>query len=91
MVLVSEEAGGGEVKEKDRNLLAKHAFVECMKNIEYKKERERIKLRDFFAGCALIMFGPPTYADPSKKLSAEDTRAIRAYKQSDAMMEEREK
>ena len=48
-------------------------------------------LRDFFAGCALIMFGPPSFADPSRDLTAEDARAIRAYDQADAMMKERKK
>ena len=77
--------------EEGRRRLAKYAFIECMKNIEYQKEKERIALRDFFAGCTLIMFGPPSFADPLRDLTAEDARAIRAYDQADAMMKEREK
>ena len=95
MVLVSEKEGGEEMKWICACCGEEFSRPQKICNLcdspNFDEKVEPIDLRDFFAGCALIMFGTATYADPSKKLSAEDTRAIRAYKQSDAMMEEREK
>ena len=73
--------------EEGRRRLAKYAFIECMKNIEYQKEKERIALRDFFAGCALIVI----YGHESYRRAGNHTIATDAYELADDMMEEREK
>jgi len=73
--------------EEGRRRLAKYAFIECMKNIEYQKEKERIALRDFFAGCALVVL----YSHEEYRRQGNNRMASDAFELADAMMKEREK
>jgi len=57
----------------------------------FVKERERIDLRDFFAGCALINDKGQRMSSNGPIWLSEERRVKEAYEMADAMMREREK
>ena len=80
------------MNKKTADRLARYALVECGKTIAYEQEKERTKLRDFFAGCALASTPHVVMSAAGTPLHLSDTkRTERAFKTADVMMEEREK